>query len=376
MTIVYSGEGVKDTSGNLLVGVQNGAVSGAVVTGGRRNLIINGAMQVAQRGTSFSMTNSLIWPVDRFQSYLDGIVGSAAATISQSSTAPAGFNNSIKVDITGAETSPGVNFRSHITYRVEGFDIRPLSWGTSDAVDATLSFWVRSHKTGTFCTGVYSTAGNVYMTEYTINSADTWERKTVTIPGDTAGTWATDNSIGLYVSFPLAGGTGRANGVADTWYNTGYYGTPNQSNLFDSTDNDFYITGVQLEVGSVATPFEHRSYGEELALCQRYYEKSYSQGVTPGTSFGYNENPVQMSGPLYNYHSISCMFAVEKRASPTIVSYGHAGTSGKVSGDAGGTFAEVNAEALRKNTRGLMIRQSGGTNYYGVTYAWTADSEL
>jgi len=365
MTIVYSGEGVKDTSGNLLVGVQNGAVSGAVVTGGRRNLIINGAMQVAQRGTSFSMTNSLIWPVDRFQSYLDGIVGSAAATISQSSTAPAGFNNSIKVDITGAETSPGANFRSHITYRVEGFDIRPLSWGTSDAVDATLSFWVRSHKTGIFCTGVYSPAGNVYMTEYTINSADTWERKTVTIPGDTAGTWATDNSIGLYVSFPLAGGTGRANGVADTWYNTGYYGTPNQSNLFDSTDNDLYLTGVQLEVGSVATPFEHRSYGEELALCQRYFEKSFNDGVAPASNLGDFRSTHGTEGVVY--------FMVPKRTSPTMVSYGALGTGSNWHYYTGvWNSANPNLSGSEKKFSYYL-----GTNALNsVSGHWTADAEL
>jgi len=320
---------------------------------GRRNLIINGAMQVWQRGTSATgVTSTNFNTVDRFMANYGG--GSAAGThsIERSTDVPSGFNYSIKITHSGASATPN---EYAIRTFLEMQDIKQLIGKT-----AVFSFYYKSNRTGThayrFAHNSITGASEVNGT-FTVTAADTWERKEIVITQleSATGTSTSDNSWGIHLDCgPRAYG-----GVSS----------------FDDGDY-FAVTGVQLEVGSVATPFEHRSYGEELALCQRYYEKSYSQGVTPGTSFGYNENPVQMSGPLYNYHSISCMFAVEKRASPTIVSYGHAGTSGKVSGDAGGTLAEVNAEAVRKNTRGLMVRQVGGTNYYGVTYAWTADSEL
>jgi len=242
--------------------------------GGRRNLIINGAMQVAQRGTSGAVASSTTFPsVDRWKA----VCGSAfnwQSTVSQSTTAPDGFGYSLKVAVDTAGTPTGGN-NAVFYYRIEGQDCQALAYGTSSAKDATLSFWVRSNKTGTYCVSPVNNDKAYYtLYEYTINSADTWEYKTITISGDTARTINNDNGEGLDLRFSLAVGPDDIVSATNTWTSGGaIYATSNQVNLMDSNTNEWYITGVQLEVGTVATPFEHLSYGEELALCQRYFER-------------------------------------------------------------------------------------------------------
>jgi hypothetical protein len=250
--------------------------------GGRRNLIINGAMQVAQRGTSQSIAASTtLFPVDRMEVGF-GAHTELAGTVSQSTIAPSEFSNSTKIDITTAETSlaagEGVTFRQ----KFEGQNLQQLAKGTADAKQVTLSFWVRSSQTGTYVAELYDNDNARQISKsYTIDTANTWEYKTITFPADTTGSFDNDNNLSLFALWWLCAGSTYSSGTLndDAWATvTNADRAVGQTNLIGSV-NDWYITGVQLEVGSVATPFEHRSYGEELALCQRYYYNHTERGA-------------------------------------------------------------------------------------------------
>ena len=245
-----------------------------------RNLIINGAMNVAQRGSSsdFSSSSTLsAFTLDRFRYDLFPFGGtSATATVSKSTTAPDGFLHSLKVDVTATDTSLVANNYSQITYQLEKQDIRHFAYGTSAAKTITLSFYVRSNKTGNYNVNLlqYGASTRLASFTYAISSADTWERKTITIAGDTSGNVVDGNSSGLGINFGLAYGGNYITGSNQNSF--GSYVAANSGvgqnvNLYDSTSNEWYITGVQLEVGSVATDFEHRSFAQELELCKRYY---------------------------------------------------------------------------------------------------------
>jgi len=237
-----------------------------------RNLIINGAMTVDQRnsGSAVSAPHNT-YTLDRLNVYQSG---DAAYSVQQvSDVVPDGFANSAKIACTTADTNGfGANDYYMLTHNFEYNQTRSLEFGTSNAKQVTLSFYVRSNLTGTFSGALESgDGGRHYVFEYTINSANTFERKSITIPGDTSGTWTgTFNARGMKIRLALALGA-NYDGTAGTWGTDESYGSTNQTNFFSSTSNVFYITGLQLEIGGVATPFEHRSYGDELARCQRYY---------------------------------------------------------------------------------------------------------
>ena len=256
---------------------------------GRKNLIINGAMQVAQRGTSATgVTTSGVYVVDRFT---NNVVDTAEFTISQSTTAPTGFASSLKWENTTANASPLSGYYATLNQRIEGQNLQHLKYGTSDAQSVTLSFWVRSNKTGTYVAELLQPdASSRHINKsYTINSADTWEQKTITFEGDTSGVINNDNGVGLIVSWFFNAGSGYTSGTLQTSWGAldQTARAVGQVNLADTVGNTFYITGVQLEVGSVATPFEHRSYGEELAACMRYYLRMNPTGNYTRYADGY-----------------------------------------------------------------------------------------
>jgi len=235
-----------------------------------RNLIINGAMQVAQRGTSFTNPANTAYTLDRWKvTHIHG----GAVDISQSTEAPVGFYNSLKVDVTTADASVAASDMYMVYQLVEDNTARHLEIGTSDAVSVSVSFWVRSSKTGTYCVNIKTNdSTRAFVSEYTINSANTWEKKEVSLTLDTTGSWYSAN-VALSLGFVIMAGT-NYHISNETWTTTSSNFAPatsNQVNGLDSTSNDFYITGVQLEVGTNASDFEHRSFGEELAACQRYY---------------------------------------------------------------------------------------------------------
>jgi len=260
-----------------------GSADAGGITG--RNIVINGAMQVAQRATSASAKSSAgFHVVDRFKFINNTSTG--AVDIEQSTTVPAGqgFGYSLKVSTSTAKaTLTGTN-EFGIQQRIEGQNLQVLNHGTSSASKATLSFWVRSNKTGTYVVWFYKEGSNRNIQrQFTISSADTWEKKALTIDGDTSGSIANDNSNELEFFIVLGTGPDRSSGTAPTAWETldnadRYVGQT--VNILDSTSNTFYLTGVQLEIGEKATPFDHsESYGETLAKCQRYYFK-FLEGST------------------------------------------------------------------------------------------------
>lgn len=257
------------------------AINGASLTGlpvGNRNLIINGDMKVAQRGVSVTgVSSSGYHGPDRFQFNKSG--SQFVASISQASDGPDGYSNSWKLQTTTAETAVDSSEYVLIIHRMEGQNLQHLKYGTSDARQLTVSFWVKSSVAATFGVYLYSTDGvRIIGSTYTINSASTWEYKTVTFAGDTSGTINDDNGDSLYLGFVVAAGSGWATTDNTSWSGFGSsklaYGHSTAANAVMTTLNaTWQITGVQLEVGSQSTDFEHRSYGDELARCQRYYHK-------------------------------------------------------------------------------------------------------
>jgi hypothetical protein len=240
--------------------------------GGRRNMIINGAMQVAQRGTSqASITSTGYYTIDRWQV---AITNGGTWTMSQDTDVPTGegFANSLKMDCTTADTSFGASDSLYVRTKLESQDCQNMKKGTSNAEKVTLKFWVKSSKTGTHIVELLDNDNSRFVSlAYTISSANTWENHTLTFPADTTGAFADDNGVGLGIHWYMGAGSNISSGtLGTTWHTTQANRAAGQVNLADSTDNNWYITGIQLEVGEQATPFEHRSYGEELALCHRY----------------------------------------------------------------------------------------------------------
>ena len=291
------------------------ALIGSQTALSNRNLIINGAMQVAQRGTSSTVTTgSGPQTCDRF--FVEA-ASSGTFSITQSTTAPNGFSNSLKFDCTVADASP--NFLL-FGYRIEGQDVQNLKKGTSDALSTTVSFYVRSSKTGTYQVNLRDIDNSrIIGATYTISSANTWEYKTVTFAGDTSGTMGNDNGNSLTVEWWLAAGSTYNSGAVPTaWEATANGDRAAGLNVAigASTDDEFLITGVQLEVGEQATPFEHRSFGDELLRCQRYFQNNGGTRVI--ASYGYITSG---TGLYYVYKYVTQM-----RAAPTAVYSGAAGS--------------------------------------------------
>jgi hypothetical protein len=251
---------------------------------GFRNLVINGAMQVAQRGTQVtSITNSGYRTVDRFLIPINAL---GTWTIDQSTDSPNGFSNSLKLTCTTADASPVAGAYAFIRHNIEAQNLQSLGYGTADAKTMTLSFWVKSNKTGSASVDSrqLDNSSKLWSATYSISSADTWEYKTLTIPEDTAGVIDNNNDTGLYIDWWLNSGSTFTGGTAASTWSTNDESRRNPSNLGvgGATSDYFAITGVQLEVGSVATPFEHRSYGDELARCQRYFQRFNGDTIAVG----------------------------------------------------------------------------------------------
>ena len=277
-----------------------------------RNKIINGAMTIDQRNAGAAVTinnTGDIYGLDRFYGYgqeTDGVF-----TIARSTVAPQGFVNSALITVTTADASIGASQFYGFAHKIEGYNISDLGWGTADAKTVTLSFWVRSSVTGTFGGAVRNGAVNrSYPFSYTISSANTWEQKSIIIAGDTTGTWATDNSLGFLLSWSIGDGSSRLS-TAGAWSAGSFAGATGQTNLISTNGATFYITGVQLEAGDTATPFEHRSFGQELALCQRYYSE-----INVPDNVGQNGGNIGSGYQLYT--SMFFPFKEKMRASPTV----------------------------------------------------------
>jgi hypothetical protein len=248
----------------------NGNNISAVNSLGFRNRIINGNMVIDQRnaGASVTPTNGA-YVIDRFQCILSQ---ASKYSVQRSTTAPAGFTNSMLVTSLSAYSILASDI-FHVLQPIEGLNVADLAWGTADAQTVTLSFRVRSSLTGTFGGSLVNSAEDrSYPFSYTINAANTWETKTITVPGDTTGTWLTTNGIGIRCHFTLGVGSNYT-ATAGAWTAGAKFAPTGATSVVGTNGATFYITGVQLEAGSVATPFERMDYGRELIMCQRYYQQ-------------------------------------------------------------------------------------------------------
>lgn len=365
--------------------VNGTAVWNAASNFGFKNRLINGSMMIDQRnaGASVSVsTDSLNYSIDRWKV---GANGGGVFSAQQSTTAPTGFKNSLLITVTTVDSSIAATDYYNVQQRIEGFNVADFNLGSASAVTFTISFWVRSSLTGTFGGSLYNSSANrAYPFTYTISSANTFEYKTVTVAGDTTGTWTTDNSAGLTVNFSLgAGSTYLAS--AGSWTGALEFGATGQTNLIATNGATFYIAGVQLEKGSTATSFDFRSYGTELSLCQRYFCSSYTTGVTPGNGA---QNIRSGLATVYNSNEADSnvyYFPVTMRAAPTMTYYrpsfiatdGRWGIYGPTNGWSTGYIPATQVA----NTRYLIVSfgsLSGATNNnsYIVSGDWTASAEL
>jgi hypothetical protein len=364
--------------------ISSGLGSSALLPAGLgfRNVIINGAMQIAQRGTSAAgLTSGEAYrTVDRFVSAF-GTTGTWTET--QSTDAPPGFGNSRKFECTTANASLSAGSYLIWGQNIEGQNLQQFAKGTSSAKPFTLSFWVKAFQTGTFVAELYDNTNSRQVTKtFTINASATWEYKTIQFPADATGAFANSNASALSLFFWLVAGTTFTSGTA-----TGSWSSASNANRAvgltvngaSSTSNYFQFTGVQLEQNYQPTPFEQRPIGTELALCQRYFEKTYATETAPGTNT-YNGF---FTGSVTSSSFANCLvgvrFKVEKRASPTMTGYNpNGGASGvwgysRAAGTGTGSVTFDNP-----STSGCRVYFSVGADFIATTFEghWVASAEL
>jgi len=349
---------------------------------GVRNLIINGDMRINQRGNYSTTVNGtgVFYSVDRWLGR-----GKASAGVfnilanSSLGEQPDRFTNHVVLDVTTAST-PTSNDSYSFQQFIEGYNISKLNWGTSAAKSITLSFWAKSTLTGTFGGSVANGDYNRFNPfSYTISAANTWEYKTVTITGDTSGSWSTTNGNSMRVIFSIGAGSGRL-GTAGTWTSSVLEGVTGQTNHIATNGSNLRITGVQIEEGTSATPFEHLQFGQQLALCQRYYEKSYDINTAPATNA--TKGLELVAGTIdanQNFYQ-TVRFAVPKRANPSINFYKSDGTANTWRYDRSGASNQSGTPSVGDNgdSSFYMRIPSTGATWVVATMSgqWTANAEL
>jgi hypothetical protein len=345
---------------------------------GTRNRIIYGAMEIDQRNAGASITptdtGAFTYGLDRW-----GTFGSQSSKFSVqrnagSVTPPAGFINYLGITSLAA-TTVGSSEAYIVGQEIEGFNVADLGWGTANAQPVTLSFWVRSSLTGTFG-GILRNADNTrsYPFSYIISTANTWEYKTVTIAGDTTGTWLTNNGRGIRLSFGLGVGS-TLSGTAGAWAGVDYRSSTGATSVVGTNGATWYVTGVQLEKGSTATPFERRQFGTELALCQRYY---YNTAAQYGVS---HQLSTCLDHIIYSStESHGERFPTIMRAAPTVTLYGRGGLAGRpsITSDGSSITGTSTANSITyTGFRRIILGQTlSGYPAYALEVSYTAEAEL
>ena len=361
------------------------ALIGSGQAQGNKNLITNGAMNISQRGTVTSVTNGMYGGPDRYAITENNDL---VVTLSQDTDVPSGngFLNSLKIDVTTADSSLAAGEYAFLGQKFEGQQLQRLKKGTSNAESVTLSFWVKSTITGTYVIQLYDNDNARHISKsYTISSSNTWEFKTLTFAGDTSGALDDDNGHSLQVYWWLAGGSTYTSGtLATSWASfTAANAAAGQVNAINSTDNNFYLTGVQLEVGEVATAFEHEDIGTTLAKCQRYFSKSGLLATAPADTSDANTvtTAIDMSAGLLRTPTIT--FPVPMRAAPTVTALEEGalggGSSGQWSYYQAGTWTYGAFSPTHITEFGYSGHGSGGGgdgDAYYMHINWKADAEL
>ena len=357
---------ITDASGGATTSINGFTPSVSNMAG--RNRIINGDMRIDQRNAGAAVTLNT-WsgqfPVDRFRGNVRPSTGTISAQ--QSTVVPSGqdFSNSVKLTQASVTTQAANDVYSFV-HTIEGYNAQSFQFGTSGAKELVLSFWVRSSVTGTYCVSFQNSLldRRSLVKEYTISVADTWQKINISFLADSTGTWSIDNSVGLYIFWDLGGGIVYQT-TPNSWTSGEYRSSANQVRWIDTSGATFYITGVQLEAGSVATPFEHRQYGQELALCQRYYwQQTLAEQGNKYTAFA----------GVQNTSSIQTMISMPAtmRVDPTIT------TSSFAQNNLGATPTGVSGSTFNGNSLRLGLTVSGATanNVGNVSFDVTLSSEL
>ena len=361
--------------------VTSAKVASGVLQTNFRNIIINGDMSIAQRGTSTSsITGNGYHTIDRYKTNLSS---AGTWTQSRSTTAPTdqGFATSLKMDCTTADGSLSASDYLYIEQNIEGQFLQYLKKGTSSAESTTLSFWVRSNKTGTYIASIKDNDNTRMINQsYTISSADTWEKKTITFAGDTTGTLGNDNATSFRLILWLAAGSDYTSGTLSTsWESqTNANLAVGQVNLADSSSNEWYITGVQLEAGTSASDFEFLPKDVNLTRCQRYFQKSYDLDTTPGTATDTGVYWTGGSSDSGNNVSFLPSYKTTMRSSPSVTGYARDGTSGEGSYFRSGASGNGTFAAHMYGQNSVSVYVNIGASYTAGTVAahTTLTSEL
>ena len=349
---------------------------------GRRNLIINGDFQIFQRATTATNPGGGYDTTDRWRSSQNS-GGLGNYTAEQSTDTPDGFGNSYKLTKSGATTqSSGIS--AYIEQYIEGQNVQHLNYGSSSAKKLTASFHVKSSVTGTYgCfLGDGTSNGKKNVQTFTISSANTWEKKVLTFNGDTATALDNDNSAELTFGIVLGAGSDYQTGSTNSWLSAASpsaLSTSSQTQWPQTDGATFFMTGIQLEVGDVATDFEHLSFPEQLRLCMRYYEKSYNYGVAPGSAG--SSSAVNYQGAIFfttahNNHHQEIQYKERKRAVPTLVVYNtHTGATGQ-NYSHHDNASTTHSDTWANGENGTRVSFAGTGDGERTEFHYTADSEL
>jgi len=365
------------------------AAAGLAKRPSTKPIILNGDMAVSQRGTSFSPSGAgTVYTLDRYAYEVTGS-GTGDATITQESDAPASTNlrKSLKISPDATETlSSGENIA--FTTAMEGQDVQVLGHGTSSPPKATLSFWVKSSKTGTYCVQIKEETisdESYLLFEYSISSANTWEQKILTWTGNTAHTLNSDNTMGFRIVWHLVVHSDDHASATTSWTEaTAFKATSNQVDFFDSTSNNWYLTGVQLEVGEFTSatipPFQHEVFTDNLKRCQRYFETTFDYGTAIGasTSVGMIRSGGNQGGRTSGRMGHSHTYHTLKRAVPTVTFYDNSGNSGACAriDQGSGTGSNKNMGVATGARTNVQVTSTGDSTADVMAYHFTAVAEL
>ncbi len=381
---VNSIKGVGATDAAITVNNTDGTCTANITNNlSNRNKVINGSMIVSQRNGTSAVTTVNAYNIDRWQNAFSGTIG--AYSFSQVTDSPDGFANSFKIDVTTADTSLGSTDVHYFRTAIEGQDVQDFAKGTSSAKKFTLSFYVKTTKTGTYIVNLTDADNSRECSaSYTVSDTN-WNRYTVSFPADTTGAFDNDTNVSLRVLFALSGGSSFQSGtLSTTWAaQTDANRLVGQVNLADNTSNEWLITGIQLEVDNTgsgkATDFEHRSFAQELALCQRYFQKSFDQGVTPAVSV--DECVYMIVRPYTSSYveAVSNALIVEMRTQPSVTFYpvqgsGSVGQASYYDGSWSNTNATYHTGSSTTKRICLSINSTSGTTL--IQYNYTASAEL
>jgi hypothetical protein len=366
------------TQVNATTGVFTGSVN-TPNTFGFKNRIINGNMVIDQRNAGASTTPSAdVYLVDRWVYSASQASKFTWQQNKGSVTLPTGFINYLGGSVASAVTIGSSDYFV-LVQKIEGLNIGDLGWGTANAKTVTLSFQIYSSLTGTFGGSIINSANNrSYPFTYTISSANTWTSISITIAGDTTGTWLTTNGTGMQIYFGLGVGS-TYSGTSGSWSGSQYLSATGATSVVGTASATFYITGVQLETGSQATSFDFRDYGREIILCQRYYEKSYAIDTVPATSSASGSNWFSVNSTISGYLGGSIAYKVIKRTTPTVTFYSYTGTAGTCSDGNAANYTTVSINGQSSSVQFGVGNNSGsiwapaGNN---ITVHWTSSAEL